>query len=120
MKNENAVVLLVDSVHGVNAWRNLASRYPLFVQPKYKGRFEPLADWLINNSDIMGDSYTPENVFNPDDPAYCENVEYLSDKMNLSVLSDDNQYWKIEQIEGDVWAVNPRAVWSDNDDAYVI
>jgi hypothetical protein len=108
--------LLVDCVHGINAWHNLASRYPLYVQPKHNGPFETFETWLQNNSDIM-EGATLQTVFHPDNEDYCENIEYM-DKLNLSVQNDSGSYWRIEQSEGDIWAINPLAVWSDDLDAY--
>jgi hypothetical protein len=107
-------LLLVDSARGIYAWDSLAKRYPLYVRPAFKGPYVPFEKWLLNNSDVMGAAYTVKDVFNPD---YCENIEYM-DKLNLSVLNDSGEYWRIEQVDGDIWAINPRAVWSDENEAY--
>ena len=113
----NTQLLLVDSAHGVYAWDSLAKQYPLYVQPTFKGPYVSFEKWLLNNSDVMDAAYTVKDVFNPDNADYCENIEYM-DKLNLSVLNGSGEYWRIEQVDGDIWAINPRAVWSDENEAY--
>jgi len=103
----------------MHAWANLASRYPLFVQPQHNGPFVPFGEWLAGNADVMGGSYTPASVFNPDNADYCENIEYM-DKLNLSVQHTDGNMWRIEQFDGDIWAINPRAMWCEASDSYVM
>jgi hypothetical protein len=110
--------LLVDCAHGVYAWHSLVTRYPLFVSdgPATKGKYVPFVEWLTARADMDGE--TIETVFHPDNEQSCENVEYCAYHNILAVRHDDGSFWRIEQVEGDIWAINPLAVWNDETDQY--
>lgn len=101
-------ILLVDSCHGVYTWHNLASRYPLFVGNKHI----PLAEYLLTS---MPDE-TIETVFHPDNPQWCENIDYMN---YIYVQNNDGTFWLVQQDE-DIWAINPEAVWSEEEEDYII
>ena len=120
MKNINAMEHLVSNQNGVYAYHVLAKNFPLYVEFQSGVKTE-LDDFLLNNSDVMNDYYTKSTVFNPNDERgeWCENIEYLT-HLGLYALSDNNEYWHIESIEGDIYAINPAAEWSEEDDVYII
>src|SRR5574340_480436 len=110
---------LVSSQNGVYCYHVLAKNFPLFVGFT-GGKKQELSDFLLNNSDVMGAAYTLETVFNPDNPGWCENIDYL-ERLGLFVQSAmDETFWRIESIEGDIWAINPCAEWDDEADNYVV
>lgn len=108
--NQNPRVLLVDGSHGIYAWYNLASRYTLF-----------LAIARVQDS-LTLEEYDQDAAkldFHPDNQEWCENIQYAESK-GLYVQNDDGTFWRVEQIDGDIWAINPLAEWDDEAGEYVI
>lgn len=98
MMNEDLMLFLVDSAHGIYAWHNLATRYPLF--------------------DENGNRLNLEKEFHPDNEEWCENIEWFSQNVYVKNKETDS-LWQVEQSEhGDIWAINPLAVWNDDNQEY--
>jgi hypothetical protein len=96
--NEDAMQFLVDSANGIYAWYRLAKNYPLF--------------------DENGNRWYLEKEFNPDNEEWAENVEWFSDRIFVS-NQDTGYLWRIEQSEhGDIWAINPNAIWNEENQEY--
>ena len=114
----NAMEHLVSDQNGVYCYHVLAKNFPLFVEYQ-QGIKTELSDFLLNNSDIMGAHYTKDTVFHPDTAEWCENLEYL-ENLGLFVRADNGDYWRIESIEGTIWAINPKAEWNEEEDTYTL
>ena len=119
MENEmlDTQTLLVSCEHGMYAWHSLVTRYTLFVSDGPE-KYVPLHEWLAVRADMDGE--TLETVFHPDNEQSCENVESCAHYNILAVRHDDGSFWRIEQGDGDIWAINPQAVWNDETDQYEI
>ena len=117
MKNDDVINLLVDGSAGVYAYSSLAKRYPLFID-SHTGRHTDLAEHLKNDAYIGEESI--ESVFDPDNEFYCENIDWLTCNNTLCVKHDNGEYWRVESIDGDIFAVNPKASWNDDIDNYEI
>jgi hypothetical protein len=116
----DAQLLLVDSAHGVYAWHSLVTRYPLFVSdgPLTRGQYVPFGEWLAARACMVNE--TIETVFHPDNEESSENIEYCAYNNILAVQNSDGSFWRIEQGDGDIWAINPLAVWNDETDSYEV
>lgn len=109
--SKDVQILLVDSNAGIYAFRNLSCNFPLFVNNDLS-----LSGWLLTRADF---SDNINEVFNPDNIEWCENIEYLTTTESLSVKDDRGMHWRIEQSEhGDIWAINPNAEWNDDLDEW--
>lgn len=110
------MMLLVDSACGMYAWHRLAINYPLFVNDG--NGMESLTDWLFRRADMDGE--TIETVFNPDNEQSYETIEYLEFHNGLYVLNGESgEHWRVEQIEGDIWAIAPNDVWCEETNTWV-
>lgn len=97
--NHEPMKLLVDSHHGVYTYKVLAESYPLFHdngKPFTKSQVGTLLD--------------------VDDEYYWDDVEMLEPY----VRDNDGKLWRVESIEGDLFAIHPDAEWSDYLAAYYV
>jgi len=119
MQND-AQILLVGSATGIYAWHSLAARYPLFVSdgPITNNKYIPLEDWIERRADMAEE--TVGTIFNPDNDCSLENIEYCAYHNILAVQNSDNAFWRIEQTDGDIWAINPEAIFDEATDAWVM
>ena len=119
MKNE-PMELLVDNHAGVYSYHNLAQQYPLYVTDEVITgyRYIDLATYLSRRADMEGE--TLETVFHPENEEWCENVEYLQSHNILAVQADNGDYWTVDAIDGDLWAINPKAVWDASAKTYIV
>ena len=99
MSNE-AMQLLVDSHHGIYCWKSLAERYFLY---RDDGTQLPQDNMI--------------QAFDPDNEYWCDEVD-CNLNTGLYVMNDDKTLWRVDQIEGDIWAINPEAEWSEEDETY--
>jgi len=95
-----AVKLLVDGSNGIYCWHNLTKWFPLYVKE--------------------GDEYTEVDhtiSFHPDIEDWCEAVDEATNN-GLYVKKEDGIYWRVEQMDGDIFAIHPAAVWDEDNDCY--
>ena len=112
--------LLVDNHAGVYSYHTLAQQYPLYVTDEVITgyRYIDLATYLDRRADMEGE--TIQTVFHPENEEWCENVEYLQSHNILAVQADNGDYWTVDAIDGDLWAINPNAVWDDSAETYIM
>lgn len=115
-KTREPMMLLVDSRHGVYTYDTLVKTYPLFMAEDDK--YIPLLDWMSSRADFDGE--TPETVFHPDTENWSENVDCIEYRNQLCIKTNAGEYWQVQSIDGDIWAINPSAEWSDETEEYYI
>ena len=101
-----AMSLLVDGAQGIYAWHSLVTRYELVNkdgEPITEIEGQPLAE-----------------AMHPDDENWGENADGLKDRLEARVKGSDGKLWRIEQIEGDIWAIHPDAEWDETQDTYTV
>ncbi len=94
---------LVDNHNGIYCWHSLADRYPLF--KKNKSGYYELSSRLMKKR------------FHPDNEQWCDEVDHY-DSNGLYVQNDNGSYWMVQQDDGDIWAINPLAVWIEDEEEY--
>jgi len=99
------MTLLVNSSMGIYAYHDLAVMYRLFVGNKTLEEFF--------------DGESTDRVFHPDNSDWCENIDWAE---NNGLKVEDNQgiLWRVESIDGDIWAIHPDAEWHEEDETYLI
>lgn len=91
---------LVDSHHGVYAMRILAEQYVLAYKRGNIFMCKAVADAVVE--------------FDPD-----KNPDWVETELeNYYVMQCDGSFWRCEWRDGDIIAVNPRAVWNEEGEYY--
>jgi len=93
--------LLVDSCHGIYAWKSLAERYPLF-----RENGEPISDTL------------KAELIDVDAEDYLDVIEYECDE--IYVQHESGLFYHVQQLDGDIWAIHPDAQWSETFESYYV
>lgn len=109
----DATILLVDGHHGIYAYNELVRRFTVYV--KCHDKYIQLANKLSLDPQWKG--VDPSGVFHPDTDGWCENIDWLEP---LFVQGEDGRSWRVESIDGDLWAINPMATWDEDEEAYVL
>lgn len=91
------MILLVDSANGIYAWDCLGKRYHLYRED--------------------GNQFEYTGQFHPDNEFWCENIDFEG---YLYVKNDFGILWRIEDHEGDIFAINPNAEWNDETQQYEV
>ena len=101
MKNDykkETMVHLVNSAHGIYTYYVLACNYTL-------------------TDDMGGRLESCKEDFNPDTcEEWMDSIDYDEPHVQMSV--GDN--WRVESIEGDLYAINPSAEWDEERGEYVL
>ena len=122
MNNTNKTTIepmahLVNCQHGVYNYQILLSNYSdniYVLGPKGYMLFTDFLNWC---ADYPND--TIDTIFNPDNEDYCENIDHIEWAYPLHILnSDDGLYYRVECIEGDLWAIHPEAEYCEEEDTY--
>lgn len=115
--NNEPTVILVDCCHGIYAAHNLLQRYG---DRLYIDDYEPtpIEKWLKEDNESHSTNETIDSIFNPDNESYCDNIDWLFDR--LLILSTSGEYWRVEWREGDIIAVHPDSVWSEEIDGWIM
>lgn len=107
------MILLVDSHHGIYCWHILATNYAdsLYID-REGGCYDLFSDTITDIDETI------ETVFHPDNAEWCENINWY--QYELCIRHSSGEYWRIAQIEGDIWAIHPHATWDEDADTWVI
>ena len=93
---EDTQLILVDDHNGIYSWYELAIRYYLH--------------------DSEGKEITGlAKKFHPDNENWMDEVDYYDS--NGLYVENDGKLWPVSQ-DGDIWAINPNAVWNDLEECY--
>ena len=95
---EEVQTLLVNSANGIYAFHTLATNYDLYSQ-----------EGIQYNKEVM------IRDFNPDNEDYCDNVCYIEQDL---YVKEEGKLYRVESIEGDIWAINPAAEYCCEFDSY--
>lgn len=109
----DATILLVDGHHGVYTYNELVQRFTVYVECHDK--YIQLASKL--SLDPQWEGVDSSSVFHPDTEDWCENIDELEP---LFVKDEDGRPWRVESVDGDLYAVNPMATWDESEDVYVL
>ena len=115
--NENGwnMILLIDGASGIYSYHELINNYPLYLENGVIDKNGNVEYIKIENR-LEGNDCT-EGLFHPDNEEYCDNIDYYEP---LYVKKDNGEYWRVESIDGDIFAINPKAIWSDTEDCYIM
>lgn len=119
--NEDAQILLVNNQHGIYTYHVLATNFPLFVSDGFvtNSNYIPLKEWLAHREDMANE--TIETAFHPDNEESVENIEYCAYHNILAVQNEKTgDFWRVESIDGDIWAINPHAEYDEELETYVL
>lgn len=115
---KETMICLVSNQAGIYAANNLIHN---FYENLYLGAIEnktPFNIAICNN--VSFESETKETIFNPDNQYCDDNIEYCFYNIGLLILNnDDNLYYRIEFIEGDIFAIHPNAIWCEETENYI-
>lgn len=85
---------LVNSAHGVYAWQVLVDNYYTY--------------------DENGKRVSPD--FDPDKEGWCELIEEWEGRLTVEAVQ--GEFLPVQQIEGDIWAIEPTDVWCEEEQRY--
>ena len=114
------MVHLVNCQHGVYNYHVLSTNYidNLCVYLG-DGKYQLLSEFISNNLEYNEE--TIETIFNPENEGYCENIDHIERSYPLHILNSDNGlYYRVECIEGDLWAIHPEAEYCEEEDTYTL
>ena len=113
--NTLPIMLLVDSAAGIYTYDSLVTRYPVYVGEDNR---KPLAEWLASNPDFLDE--TVDTVFHPDNEHWCDNIDTIENHGLYVQHTESGEFWRVESVDGDIFAVNPAAEWSDETETYIL
>ena len=120
METQDATILIVDGCNGIYSAQSLLDRYPIYLDSGAGDAVEnpyDLFQEVLENDPVWQDE--PYNkLFHPDNEHGLDNQCAWIDSGELYVRNDAKEYWRIEWNDGDIIAVNPNAVWSDETESY--
>lgn len=111
----NVSSLVVDGSFGVFSWNRLVEAYSASLFVENADTYIELESYLDGREDYKDESL--ETVFNPDNHLYCDNIDDLSDKLRLKV---GDEYWKILQEDGDIFAIHQDAIWDEDSGQWIL
>jgi len=101
---------LVSNQNGIYSYYILAKNYRLFLATGYADG-KPL--YTEYNEDKA------KKDFHPDNEQWCDSIDW-AENYGLSIKDEDGSFWRVESIEGDIYAINPNAEWDEDEDAYIL
>jgi len=115
---DQPVACIINSACGIYAAKALIEIWgeDLYVKVSTK-RYQPLFEYIAECNYLNGE--TKETVFDPENEHFNENLDHLFLNMQLSIKTETG-YWRTEFIEGDIFAINPDAVWDHEQDQFVM
>lgn len=118
--SKETMILLINSATGVYNYHSLILRYPVLVD--VGGEVIPIANWLCKQTGF--EEETLATLFHPDNEHYCDNIEHFDTSQDTLMVKEGGKglwdWWAVECIEGDIWAINPEADWDEEKNTWVL